>query len=111
MFESINQQLVQRIPEVSYLVASALMVFTSDFAAESFFKSKLKKMSFLSRTATFLLYGLLVLPAATAGVAALLRSLVLNPHQQWLIVILLGFFILIGVLLSWKYHVGTKRII
>ncbi|MBI2853783.1 MAG: hypothetical protein HYX87_02540 [Chloroflexi bacterium] len=106
--DSISDYLASRIPEISYLLASVLMIFASDFVAEHFFIRRLKKMSFLSRTGVFLLYGLLVLPTATTLAALLLKRLILDPYKEWLILTLVGFFLIAGVMLSIRYNIKMR---
>ena len=108
MFNSLSNPLIERIPEISYLVSTVLMIFASDFIAERMLIGYLRKMTFLSRTVVFLVWGLAVLPAATAGTAYLLRKFVLEPYSNWIILILLGIFLIIGVLLSLRYNLKMK---
>lgn len=108
MFNSISRPLIDLIPEVSYLIATVLIIFASDFVAERVLIGYLKKMTFFTRTVVFLLWGLAALPAATAGLAFLLRRFILQPYSNWIILLLAGFFLLIAVLLNVRYNIKMK---
>ncbi len=93
-----------RITEVSYTMASVLMLFAGDYMTDRFVIRRIRKRNILVRTVLFLAYVLLVLPLLTISTAQGLASLVLEPYRSQLWLILLGFFVLCGVLLSLKYR-------
>jgi hypothetical protein len=106
--DSISDHLVARIPEISYLLSSILMIFASDYIIGNLLIQKLRKMGFITRTGFFLLFGLLILPGLTAAGAFLLRDLVLDPFKEWIILVLVICFFLIGVFLSIRYNMKIK---
>jgi hypothetical protein len=103
-----SDYLIARIPEISYFLSSALMIFASDFIMGRVLIRRLRKLPFLTRTTFFLLYGLLVFPALTTLGAFSLRELVLNPFKEWIILVLAVAFIFIGILLSLRYNMKMK---
>ena len=108
--DSISDHLVARIPEISYLLSAILMIFASDYIIGNLLIRELKKMGFITRTCLFLLFGLLILPGLTAVGAFLLRDLVLDPFKEWIILVLVICFFLIGVFLSIRYNMKIKPI-
>ena len=108
IFNSISDYLIARIPEISYLLSSVLMIFASDYVMEHYFLRRLKKMDIVSRTFVFLLYGLLALPALTMLGALVLRVVALYPLQDWIIVVLLVSFFFIAILLSIRYNMKFR---
>jgi hypothetical protein len=103
-----SDYLIARIPEISYFLSSALMIFTSDFIMGRLLIRRLRKMTFLVRTSLFLLYGLFVFPTLTVLGAFSLRDLVLDPFKEWIILVLVVSFFFIGILLSLRYNMKTK---
>ena len=103
-----SDYLIARIPEISYFLSSALMIFASDYIMGRLLIQRLRKMTFLVRTSLFLLYGLFVFPTLTALGAFSLRELVLNPFKEWIILVLVLSFIFIGILLSIRYNMKIK---
>ncbi len=108
VFDSASNYLTARIPEISYLLSSVLMIFASDYIMERFLIRIMRKQNFIARTVLFLLYGLLVLPALIALGALLLRVLALDPFKENIIVVLAISFFLIGVILSIRYNMKMK---
>jgi hypothetical protein len=106
--DSIPAYLVSMIPEISFLLATVLMFFASDYIMEYFLKKSLKKMNFIIRTIIFLLYGLIILPALSTACAIFLQNAVFYPLQIWIIPVLLGSFLLVGILLSIRYSMKLK---
>jgi len=106
--DSLSAHLVARIPEISYLLSSILMIFASDYVIGNLLIRKLKKIGFITRTCLFLFFGLLILPSLTAIGALLLRNLVLDPFQEWIILVLIICFFFIGVFLSIRYNMKIK---
>ncbi len=100
-----SDYLIARIPEISYLISSAMMIFASDYLLRRFLIRRLKKQTFIARTSVFLFYGLLVFPVLTSAGAFVLRESALNPFKEWLILMLLVFFFVIGILLSFRYRI------
>ena len=103
-----SDYLIARIPEISYFLSSALMIFASDYIMGRLLIQRLRKMTFLVRTSLFLLYGLFVFPTLTALGAFSLRELVLDPFKEWIILVLVLSFIFIGILLSIRYNMKIK---
>ena len=108
MVHNISDYLIARIPEISYFLSSALMIFVSDYIAGRLLIRRLRKLTFLVRTSIFLLYGLLIYPALTALGALVLRESVLSPFKEWLILLLVVFFLFIGILLSLRYNMKIR---
>ena len=108
VFNSVSNQLIARIPEISYLLSSVLMLFASDYIMERLLIRRLRKVNFIARTFLFVLYGLLILPALTTIGALLLRVLALNPFKEWIILVLVICFFFVGVLLSIRYNIKMK---
>jgi asparagine N-glycosylation enzyme membrane subunit Stt3 len=106
--DSISEYVAARIPEISYLLSSILMIFASDYIIGNLLIRRLRKMGFVTRTCLFLLFGLLILPALTAIVAFLLRDLVIDPFKEWIILVLVICFFFIGVFLSIRYNMKIK---
>ena len=96
--------LIDKIPEISYLLSAALMLFLSDFILEWFLIQRLRRQTFIARTCVFLAYGLFLFPPLTAIGASLLRDMVLNPYQEWIVLLLIIFFSLFGILLNIRYN-------
>jgi hypothetical protein len=103
-----SDYLIARIPETSYFLSSALMIFASDFIMGRLLIRRLRKLAFLARTSLFLLYGLFVFPTLTALGAFSLRELVLTPFREWIILVLIISFFFIGILLSIRYNMKIK---
>jgi hypothetical protein len=108
--DSIPAYLIEKIPEISFLLSTILMFFASDYIMEYFLKKSLKKMNFVPRTILFLLYGLLILPALCTAFALFLQNAVLYPYQKWIVFVVLASFLVVGILLSIRYDmkVGLK---
>jgi len=106
--DSVPAYLVARIPEISFLLSTVVIAFTSDYIMEYFLKKSLKKMNFITRTIIFLFYGLLVLPALCTACALFLQNAVLYPYQKWIVAVLLASFLLVGILLSIRYNMRLK---
>ena len=107
-FNSISDRLSARIPEISYLISTIFMIFVSDYIIGNLLIQRLKKMGFITRTFLFVFFGLLILPGLTALGALLLRDLVLDPFKDWIILVLMICFLLIGVFLSIRYNMKIK---
>lgn len=108
MFDSVSNYLIARIPEISYFLSSAFMIFASDYMMERLLIRRLKRMSFLARTALFLGYGLFILPGLMTLIAHLLRELVLNPFKGWIILVMVLSFLFMGILLSIRYNIKMR---
>ncbi len=108
MFDPISDYLLPRIPEISYVLSSVFVIFASDFIMEFILIGWLRKLGFVTRTAFFLLYALLALPALTTVGAYLLRTRVLDRYQGWLLLELAISFLVVGLLLSARYHMKMK---
>jgi len=106
--ESLPAYLTTRIPEISFFVATILMFFISDYIMEFFLKKSLKKINFVTRTIIFILYGLIVLPGLCAVCALFLQNAVLYPYQRWIVLVLLAFFLFVGILLSLRYNMKVR---
>ena len=65
-------------------------------------------MGFFSRTILFILLGIILLPGLTTLGAFLIRDLVLEPYKDWIIVVLLICFFLIGLFFSIRYNMKIK---
>jgi hypothetical protein len=107
-FNSFSDRLIARIPEISYLLSTIFMIFVSDYIIGNLLIRRLKKMGFITRTFLFVFFGLLILPGLTALGALLLRDLVLDPFKDWIILVLVICFFLIGVFLSIRYNMKMK---
>jgi len=103
-----SDYLIARIPEISYFLSSALMIFVSDYIVGRLLIRRLRKLTFLVRTCLFLFYGLFMFPTLTALGAFVLRESVLNPFKEWIILLLVVFFVFIGVLLSLRYNMKIR---
>ncbi len=108
VLNSVSDNLIARIPEISYLLSCILMLFASDYIMERLLVRRLRKLNFISRTGLFIFYGLLILPIMTTIGALLLRTLALDPFKEWMILILVICFFLVGVLLSIRYNMKMK---
>ncbi len=108
LLDSIAGFLFARIQEISFLIASMLMLFTSDLIMGRVLLRRLKKSNFFTRTLVFVLYCLLALPAMTTGTAYLLRALLLTPLRKYIIVIIVLSFVVTGVILSLRYNMRMK---
>lgn len=108
IFSPASDYLIARIPETSFLIASILMIFASDYLFSAFLLRRLKKRSFITRTLIFVLYALLALPAMTVLGAYILRVHVLEPFSDRIILVMLACFLLIGVLLSIRYNMKIR---
>jgi len=107
-FNSVSDSLIARIPEISYLLSTIFMIFISDYIIGNLLIRRLKKMGFITRTFLFVFFGLLILPGLTTLGALLLRDLVLDPFKDWIILVLVICFFLIGVFLSIRYNMKIK---
>jgi hypothetical protein len=107
-FHSITDQLIDRIPELSYLLSTIFMIFTGDYIITHFLLKTLRKMGFITRTLFFMFLSLIIFPTLTAVGALLLRNLVLDPFKDWIILVLAICFFIVGILLSMKYNLKTK---
>jgi FtsH-binding integral membrane protein len=107
-YNSVSDHLIARIPEISYLLSSTFMIFAGDYIVGNLLIRKLKKMDFITRTFLFVIVGLLIFPGLTTLGALLLRSLVLERFKDWIILVLMIAFLLVGVLLSLRYNMKIK---
>ena len=103
-----SDYLIERIPEISYFLSSALMLFISDFILEWFLVHRLRRLSFIARTGLFLFYGLFLFTPLTSFGASLLREMVLYPYEEWIVLLLIIFFSLFGVLLNIRYNMKMR---
>lgn len=103
-----SDYLIARIPEISYFLSSALMIFVSDYIMERLLIRRLRRLTFLARTCLFLLYGLFMFPTLTALGALVFREAVLNPFKEWIVLLLVVFFFFIGILLSIRYNMKIR---
>lgn len=103
-----SDYLIDRIPEISYFLSSALMLFVSDFILECFLIRRLRRLTFIARTCLFLFYGLFLFTPLTAIGASLLREMVLYPYKEWIVLLLIIFFSLLGVLLNLRYNMKMR---
>lgn len=78
------------------------MLFGGDLIMERILLRRLKRLTLLSRTLVFVLYGSLALPGLTLAGAAILRAVVLEPLKDWIALVLTISFLLTGILLSFK---------
>ena len=106
--DSVSDHLIARIPEISYLLSSIFMIFASDYIIGNLLIQQLRKMGFITRTFLFVFFSLLILPSLTALGAFLLRDMVLDPFQDWIILVLTICFFLVGVFLSLRYNMKMK---
>ncbi len=104
MLDSLSQHFIDRIPEISYLLSTILMLFVGDYIIGKMLIRRLRRMDFVSRTVIFLLCGLVALPGLTALGAQAFRDWVLAPYKDWIIVILSLYFLFVGIVLSIKYN-------
>ena len=108
VFNSVSDHFIARIPEISYLLSAIFMIFVSDYIIGNLLIRRLKKMGFITRTLLFVFFSLLILPSLTVLGALLLRNLVLDPFKDWIILVLMICFFLIGIFLSLKYNMKMK---
>ena len=106
--DSVPTYLVDKIPEISFLLATVLIFFASDYIMEYFLKKSLKRMNFVTRTIIFLIYGLLILPVLSTVCALFLQNSVLYPLQRWIVMVLLASFLLVGILLNIRYNMKVR---
>jgi FtsH-binding integral membrane protein len=106
--DSVPTYLVDKIPEISFLLATVLIFFASDYIMEYFLKKSLKRMNFVTRTIIFLIYGLLILPVLSTVCALFLQNSVLYPLQGWIVMVLLASFLLVGILLNIRYNMKVR---
>jgi hypothetical protein len=107
-FDSVSDYLIERIPEMSFLLSSILMIFVSDYLFGHFLLRRLKKMAFITRTALFVLYGLVALPAMITLFATSLRVYLLEHFRNDILLVLAISFVLVGVLLSIRYNMRIR---
>jgi hypothetical protein len=107
-YHSITDHLIARIPEISFILSSTFMIFAGDYLLGNVFVRSLKKMDFISRTFVFMLIGLIMFPALTTLGAYVLRELVLEPFKDWIILVLVITFLIVGILLSLRYNMKIK---
>jgi hypothetical protein len=105
---SLSAYLVAHISEISYFLATILMFFGGDFLMVRMVRH-MRKMAFLTRTLVFIICGIVMLPGLTIAGAYLLRKEVLEPLKDRLILTLAVCFIIVGLLLSFKYNMKLKR--
>jgi hypothetical protein len=105
---TISEYLIARIPEISVLLATMIMVFVSDLIMGRLLLKRLREMGFISRTIIFVLYCLLVMPSLTVFGAMLIKSVALEPLKDWIILFLVVAFLLTGILLSLRYKMKVK---
>lgn len=84
------------------------MIFVSDLIMGRLFLKRLRKMSFLSRTFAFVLFWLVAMPGLTILSAMLLKSVLLGPMKNWIIIDLAVAFLFTGILLCLKYNMKIK---
>lgn len=65
-------------------------------------------MAFITRTALFVLYGLMVLPPMITLFATSLRVYLLEHFQNDILLVLVMSFVLVGVLLSIRYSMRIR---
>ncbi len=104
----ISGYLIAKIPEISFLLSSILMIFAGDYVMENFIIKRMKKQNFFTRTLLFLLYALLIFPTLTTGGAFLLRAAVLYPLKESIILVLAISFVTVGVFLSIRYSMKLR---
>jgi peptidoglycan/LPS O-acetylase OafA/YrhL len=104
MPQFVTEYLDSKITEISYTMATVLMLFAGDYLTEVLIIKNIRNRNLLARTGLFLGYTLLALPMLTVASARALESLVLEPLQGYLWILLLVFFLFSGVLLSLKYR-------
>jgi hypothetical protein len=104
MHQPITDFLVSRVTEISFGMATILVLFSGDYLTDRFLIKRIRKRNVLIRTIVFLCYVLLALPLLTVFSARVLAALVLAPLGGYLWVLLAGFFMLSGVLVSLKYR-------
>lgn len=106
--ESIPAYLVEKIPEVSFIIATMLMIFAGDYIMELLVKNGLRKMNFIARTIIFILYGLIVIPALSTICAVFLQDAVLYPYKSHILLVVIISFVVVGILLSVRYNMKLK---
>ena len=104
MPQPITEFLTSRVTEVSFGMATILMLFAGDYLTDRFLIKRIRKRNVMIRTTVFLSYVLLALPLVTVFSARVLATLVLEPLGGYLWALLAGFFLLSAVLLSVKYR-------
>ncbi len=107
-YHSITDHLIARIPEISFILSSTFMIFAGDYLLGNVFVRSLKKMDFISRTLVFVVIGLILFPALTTLSAFILRELVLKPFEDWIILVLVITFLIVGILLSLRYNMKIR---
>ena len=104
MNQPITDFLASRATEVSFAMATILVLFAGDYLTDRFLIKRIRKRNVIIRTTIFLCYVLLALPLVTVFSARALAALVLAPLGGYVWVLLAGFFLLSGVLFSLKYR-------
>ena len=96
--------LASRVTEVSFAMATILVLFAGDYLTDTLLIKRIRNRNVMIRTTIFLCYVLLALPLMTVFSARVLAALVLAPLGGYAWVLLAGFFLLSAVLLSMKYR-------
>jgi len=104
MPQPIADFLTDRVTEISFAMATIMMLFAGDYLTDRFLIKRIRKRNVLIRTTVFLSYVLLALPLVTVLSARVLVALVLEPVGGYLWALLAGFFLVSAVLLSLKYR-------
>lgn len=104
MPQPIADFLTDRVTELSFGMATIVMLFAGDYLTDKFLIKRIRKRNVVIRTTVFLSYVLLALPLVTVFSARMLAALVLEPVGGYLWALLAGFFLLSAVLLSLKYR-------
>jgi hypothetical protein len=104
MPQPITDFLASRATEISFGMATILVLFAGDYLTNRFLIKRIRKLNVLIRTIVFLCYVLLALPLVTVFSARVLAVLVLAPLGGYAWALLAGFFLLSGVLFSLKYR-------
>lgn len=105
MLQSITLYLDSKVTEISYTMASVLMLFAGDYLTQRLVLPAIRRRNILVRTGLFFSYVLAGLPAMTVGFAQVMALLVLEPLRGYLWPLIIGFFLLSGTLLSLKYRI------
>ena len=93
MPQLITDFLASRVTEVSFAMATIMMLFAGDYLTDRFLIKRIRKRNVIIRTTIFLCYVLLALPLVTVFSARALAALVLAPLGGYVWVLLAGFFL------------------
>lgn len=106
--ESLNRYLTDRTPEIASSLASLFMLLVGDYVIGRLVIRRLRKHSLLVRAGLFLGYALFMLPFLIIAITAIFTTVVLEPFKDSLLPVVVVSFLLVGILLTIRYHMKWK---